>query len=429
MNVTPGPNSPSVQETLTFAISYSLPSSISSIVFACIAATLLLAFLIWRGVRFCGLCCCKYARFLPDPNGLTSRDKYLKGKWIAGVKVSGVIGGLCLIAASLYGIIESSMGGHYTNNNNLVQQGWYVLGVLVTYVATTVVTLRQLMYNLNLIGVTVDMIVGITNDTLCRYEVDPLPPDVVEQATEVTSTTYDVTYAAGMTANSIYQSLVQAYEETHNTWEETTLTIWNYLVIGYLVILTLVLIGSLLFMGATIFNHTTGLFWTVTIHLFQSLLFFILCIAFTIGMASLKESCYSAEGFITASTSYPPAQALLKYYLNSNSTSTDILQILNVANINITAIERILASPIASLPLYPDILNDTNIQSRCIPTLISLTRLLSATVLNATNILGSLGQPSSLVYLTSFDVVQSNYGSTKAYLCCDVPGEHLGGLR
>ena len=347
-------------------ITYSLPSSVSSIVFACIATTLLLAFLIWRSVRLCAICCKCGAGCMPDPNGLERKDKYLKGNGIAGVKVLGGILSLCLIAASLYGIITTAVAGRYSNTN-LVQQGWAVIDSLIGYVAKTVVTVRALMYNLNSAGITMAQILNLTNTSTCKYG-PPLSPQFAQDAWEVTYQAYNVTYQAGMTANSIYQSLVQTYINTHNTWEETTLKVWNYVLTGYLVILALVLLITLLYIASMIFNHRTGLFWTTTLNLFLSLLFFILCIAFTIGLASLKESCYSVEGFITASNTFPPAQALLKYYLNSNSNPSDDFNVLEAAAINITAVQQILDDPIMSPtnPIYPRFLNNTNIISGCI---------------------------------------------------------------
>lgn len=290
LNITPAPTPSSTGDTLMATLNYSLPSSISSMVFACIATVIFIAFMIWRGVRVCGVCCCKCDRFLPDPNGFKRKDEYLKGKGMSGVKVTGVILGTFLITVELYGLITTVIAGRY-NNNNVVQHGWNIIDSMVVYIASTVVALRELMYNLNVAGSIVLQILNLTNTTACKYLSNPLPPNFSEQAFDLTYQSQEVTYKAGMTADAVYQSLVQTYIDVHGSWEQTTLTLWNYLVTGYIVVIATVLLVTLIYVASMIFNHKTGLVWTTSLNLFLSVLFFVLCISFTIGLASLKASC------------------------------------------------------------------------------------------------------------------------------------------
>ena len=140
-----------------------------------------------------------------------------------------------------------------------------------------------------------------------------------------------------------------------------------------------------------------------------SLLFFILCIVLVFVLASLKESCYTAEGFFVGVSSNPTIQALIKFYLNSASNPVNTLEVLESEEaLNLTAIQAILSSPIVdpNNPFYPRFANASNVLPDCLPSLISLTTQLTAQVVNATRILGNAGLTGSLLYFTSLEVVQ-----------------------
>lgn len=95
----------------------------------------------------------------------------------------------------------------------------------------------------------------------------------------------------------------------------------------------------------------------------------------------------------------------------------------NSTAFSITAVNDLLLSPILSVenPFYPQFANATNVARGCLPALISLTAQLSAIVNNAKNILGTTNIEGSLLNLIYLDVVQYNYGYTKAYVCCEIP--------
>jgi hypothetical protein len=139
---------------------------------------------------------------------------------------------------------------------------------------------------------------------------------------------------------------------------------------------------------------------------------------FSFGLASLKESCYSAEGFIAASLPYPPAQDLAKFYLNSQS-QIDTAPYLVLLDDRVSEIQHRMNDLQDSFNHH--LKEQANLLPGCIPTLINFTNQLTIRLANITAILGSPTYPGSFAYLASLPVVQGNYGSTKTYLCCEVP--------
>lgn len=155
---------------------------------------------------------------------------------------------------------------------------------------------------------------------------------------------------------------------------------------------------------------------------FLSALFFGLNIALSIGLMSLRDSCSQSEAIAVSLASNPTVKKLLTFYLDQSSANyfepNEENVVLSTLLINETHIVDNIVTPInQTITQYLGQMNALTQKeiSDVIATLTKSTGLIL-------QLMGSYSSVGSLLYLLSVPVAQFNYGSTKSYLCCDVPG-------
>lgn len=202
-------------QLVDYVVNYTLPASSVSIAFCALATFFLLSFIIWRCIRGCFQCCC--------PNcGATSCDRCCPKSlpatrysiftgWISiTLKVIALLFSVFIMTDAIYGL-ATTKDSNNVKGVNLVTEAFSTLDSLMLYVSAIIASSYSVSNQLGIVAnasVALTQILNASNITLGTVY-------------GVASSAADASSKLSNTALSFNTSIVSAYYQNQNSWEDS----------------------------------------------------------------------------------------------------------------------------------------------------------------------------------------------------------------
>lgn len=393
-----------------FIVEYAIPPAATSLAFFSLAALLLIAFLLWRGIHLVVLC---FGKCTPKTDAI-NKD-FTQSKLILAFKIIGLFACIVILVTAIIGLVYVVPSSSV--HTNVVLEGWRTISAMVAYVSEIIRALSIYVDVLRIVSARLLITTGIATTI-------PGAPDVIGDVEMVVDTIRDVSGRVASFAASINASVIGKYVTLQDNWMQPTLQAWDIIVVVGIVVYALVLLFMVIHLFCSIFNYKVGVSVGSSIQGFFSVIFFALAIVLAIGLAALKDSCNDMEGVIVQVAPPDDLRPMFRWYLNRFSDPADTDEIWAATMVDMTKVDEELVLAVLNIRRrYQEFVvnvTNSNDNARLAAVIANLT---STSDLIRDALYGAAGvdRDRNLFRLISLLEFQINYDGSKAYLCCTVP--------
>jgi len=408
---TPGPTGPDTfvniknweyHDAMDYVKDQILHRAAASLAFPGIAICLLIGFLLWRLIRASCICCCNKC------HGTSSPKQALLGTAMRWIKTLGAFIACCILAASVFAIVQ--------NNDNTVKDGWNVAAQLKTYSGEVLQALGELLNNIKLARASL----ASSTNTVLPY----VPASDRSKLQQYSQGAIDVMTEAinGLTSGTV-SFRTETYDRiasAQNDWEQDSVNAYStaqkaakgLFGASILFMLLIVVFGAI--------NCPWGAGIAGTLMAALAILHFALSSAVAAGLLSLSDTCSNSHTIVVnlAPTQY---KSLVSMYISGARSSlgeefywqqagiANASQIRYITNGKLGEISAALAAATSIVPAaYKPLIRGEQAK---------IDQMISTITAN----LGTLSPASGLLGKMSYTSVHPLYDISKAYVCCTLP--------